>query len=98
MRSSEMVCENCDYYEPWDTQGPLLLGFRHIQPYKDPWTLEVDGSCRRYPPTFFPVSDEANPLPGYPFFPAVARNYWCGKGRWTDPESGERYQWGDWDE
>jgi len=98
VKSIDMVCENCDYYEPWETDGPVLMGYRRLHPYKEPWPLEINGSCRRNPPMMVATADQADPLPAYPLFPCVSRNHWCGEGRWTDPDTGERYLWGDWDE
>jgi hypothetical protein len=88
-----MVCENCDYYEPWESESPVLVHIRHRD-----WSLEVNGSCRRNPPMMYFSDQIPEAIPGCPFFPSVYRNYWCGEGRWTDPETGNRHSWGDWDE
>ncbi len=93
MDADWMVCENCDYYEPWDSEASMLVHVRH----KD-WTLEVHGSCRRHPPMMCSTDQVPEGVPGCPFFPSVHRDYWCGEGRWTDPESRTRYFWGDWEE
>jgi len=98
MRTEDMVCENCDYYEPWESGSPILISFRQTTPYESAWPIEVNGSCRRNPPELLPVGDESSALPVYPLFPVVCATYWCGEGRWTDPDTGARYQWGDWDE
>jgi hypothetical protein len=93
MKSEDMICENCDYYEPWETESPYLVHVRH----KD-WILAVSGSCRRSPPMMCSTDQLVEVGPSFPFFPSVHKSYWCGEGRWTDAETGTRYYWGDWDE
>jgi hypothetical protein len=97
MRSIDMICENCDYYEPWESDNPILIHIQNVNGINSPWSIEVNGSCRRYPPTMLPFG-QTDILPGCPFFPVVCGDYWCGQGRWTDAETGKRYSWGDWDE
>ncbi|WP_157212197.1 hypothetical protein [Desulfomonile tiedjei] len=97
MKYSDMTCEFCDYFEPWESEGSYLISSGQEHDYKSRWTLELNGSCRRFPPEIRPSSDSFE-FPGYPMFPVVSKNYWCGEGRWTDPANGERYYWGDWDE
>ncbi len=98
MKISDMICESCDFYEPWESEAPVVISSGPDHDYKGPWTIEIDGSCRRFPPKILPYPDAGGIIPGHPVFPVVSRNYWCGEGRWTDPKSGERYFWGDWDE
>jgi hypothetical protein len=97
MRSGEMICENCDYYESWDSNQSVLVHLDELNGANSRWSIEIHGSCRRHPPTMMPVG-QSEILPGCPFFTAVCRDYWCGEGRWTDPEDGKRYHWGDWEE
>ncbi len=98
MKSVDMICQNCDYFEPWDTDSPLFVHFRSTDGYNNSWSLEMNGSCRRYPPNVEAGLQNPDSLPCYPMFPPVSAAYWCGEGRWTDFESGNRFYWGDWDE
>ena len=98
MKASDMTCEFCDFYEPWESDTPVLISSGREDDYRGPWTIEINGSCRRFPPKMLPYPQAGGMIPAYPVFPVVNQNYWCGDGRWTDPASGERYYWGDWDE